>query len=106
MKNNKLLEILRNKYNNEKIPIIINKASCSKLNELSKNKYIVDKTLLMMQFKNTIVSKLKLDSTQTIFIYYDNYILDLNKTCGEQHNKFKNDDYILYLTYCEENVFG
>tara|TARA_B110000858_G_scaffold164121_1_gene190050 strand:+ start:373 stop:834 length:462 start_codon:yes stop_codon:yes gene_type:complete len=99
------IEEMKNKYPN-KVPIIIMKAKASKLETLAKQKYFVDRDIIVQQFKYAIQKKLNLKAHQALFLFNDFYLIDLNITIGALYNLKKNNNDILYLQYCEENAFG
>lgn len=94
------------KKNPNKVPIIVMKAKASKLETLAKQKYFVDRDIIVQQFKYAIQKKLNLKAHQALFLFNDFYLIDLNITIGALYNLKKNNNDILYLQYCEENAFG
>lgn len=101
----KQLNIALEKYPN-KVPIIIQKSNSSKLIELDKNKFLIDKNIKVYEFKYIIQRRIKLKYLQAFFLFNDFWLVDNNQTIGELYEKSKNQDGVLYLKYCEENAFG
>ena len=101
----KQLQMLKERYP-DKVPIIVQKSCSSRLNELPKNKYIIERNLPVASFKYIIQQKLNLGYHQALFLFNEFYIIQNNITIGELYDKKKSEDTVLYLTYCEENAFG
>ena len=101
----KQLKIALEKYPN-KVPIIIQKSSSSKLNDLTKNKFLIDKNIKVYEFKYIIQRRINLKYLQAFFLFHDFWLVDNNQTIGELYHKKKDQNGILYLKYCEENAFG
>jgi GABA(A) receptor-associated protein len=101
----KQLMIMKNKYPN-KVPIVIQKSKSSKLIDLPKNKYLIDRELPVSQFKYLIQKKLNIGIYQALFIFNEFYIVNSACSVGDVYDKCKSTDEILYLSYCEENAFG
>ena len=51
--------------------------------------------------------RIKLDSSQALFIFFDKDIVNTSMTMQHVYNQYKNkDDGMLYATYGGENTFG
>ena len=96
---------LISKYPN-KIPIIINKYADSTLPQLDKHKFIVPKDITIAQFNYIIRKRIKLDPSESIFIYINNLLPPSSSTINELYDMHKSDDGFLYITYTNENTFG
>ena len=95
-----------NKYE-DRIPVIVVKSSRSHLSEIDKNKYLVPQDLTIAQFLHIIRKRLKINATESIFIYIDDKTLPTTSTTiSNLYRDHKDKDGFLYLTYCEENTFG
>src|SRR5689334_7019130 len=91
---------LKEKYP-DKIPTIIEKADTARIQKMEKHKFIFGKELTMGQILLIIRQKLKLDSTQTIFLFVDNRIIPLNDmTVGSLYERESDKDGFLYISYC------
>lgn len=93
-----------NKYPT-RIPIIIEKASKCNL-VLDKTKYLVPSDITVGQFMYVLRRRIKLESSQAIFIYCNNKILGGIQTMGDAYAKLKDKDGFLYLHISTENTFG
>ena len=102
---NKTIEQILIKHPN-KIPIIITKKQGSTINELKKKKYLVSKDFTMGQFIWKIREYLNLNSSEAIFLFTNNTLIQTTITANELYQKQKNDDGILYIKYSSEEVFG
>ena len=89
-----------------RIPIIIEKADKCILNDIDKTKYLVPKDLNMNQFIYIIRKRIKLDNSQSIFFIVDNNVCPSNVPLSSIYEEHKDEDGFLYISYCNENVFG
>ena len=97
---------LKTKYPN-KIPTIIEKSNTAMLQKMDKQKFLFDRELTVGQIIYLIRQKIKLDPTQTIFLFVDNKTIPpTSVTIGEVYDKDADEDGFLYVTYCTEVVFG
>ena len=90
----------------DRLPVIVNKCNNSTLNDLKKNKFLVEKDMKFMNFILTIRNNIDLNKSQTLFVLVNNTLVNGNKTMGEIYNDLKNEDGFLYVTYTSENTFG
>ena len=92
--------------NSNRVPILVIQAKNSRLPNLEKNKFLVDSTILVSEFKYMLQRKLNLKFTEALFLFINFELVNNMLTISELYNKNKQNDNVLYLTYCEENVFG
>lgn len=85
------------------LPIIVD---CKSNITLNKNKYIVLKTLTIDQFMYTLRKKIKIDSSQSIFLLCNNTMISNNQMIINVYNKHHHPDGFLYVILTLENVFG
>ena len=90
----------------DRIPIIVQKHYKSDLPDVDKCKYLVPRDMNLSQFTFVIRKRIKLDSTQTIFITINNGLVPGNKHLSEIYSESKDEDGFLYITYTNENTFG
>lgn len=90
----------------DRIPIIVQKHSTTELPEIDKCKYLVPKNMSITQFSFIIRKRIKLDSSQAIFITINNKLVGSGKTISELYNDEKDEDGFLYMIYTGENTFG
>ena len=89
-----------------RIPIIVEKHTNCKFNDINKKKYLVPKDMVMNQFIYIIRKRIKLESYQTLFVMVGDGLTSSNITLGEIYENRKDKDGFLYITYTSENTFG
>lgn len=94
-----------NKYP-DRIPIIVSKCKNCKLSDIDKEKYLVPKDMNLGQFIYVIRKRIKLESSQALFIMVQNSLQPSNKLIDEIYEKLKDEDGFLYIQYSSENTFG
>ena len=94
------------KYPN-RFPIIISKAKKCELPEIEKTKFLIPGDLTMGQFMFVIRKRIKLADTDSIFLFINEKILPLTSSLvSSVYEEHKDEDGFLYVSYCNENVFG
>tara|TARA_B000000532_G_scaffold243180_1_gene238744 strand:+ start:115 stop:459 length:345 start_codon:yes stop_codon:yes gene_type:complete len=93
------------KYPN-RVPIIVEKSKNSTLTNISKNKYLAPRDLMMNEFIYTIRRNIKLDKSESIFVMVGSRVSPSNVNLGEVYEENKDEDGFLYVTYTSENTFG
>ena len=96
---------IRKKYPN-RIPIFADKAKRSKLKSLAKHKYLVDSSMTLGEFMFYIRNQIKLNSSEALFMYFENKLENCSRTMGDLFNTYKNKDSVLVILYDTENTFG
>lgn len=91
------------KYPN-RIPVICDVSK--KLPELDKHKYLLPEDLKSEFFMQIIRNRIKLNSTQAMYFFAGNKILQTNNYMSEIYNKNKDEDGFLYIYVCAESTFG
>lgn len=94
-----------NKYS-DRIPIIVEKSSESKISDIDKIKFLVPKDLTMGQFAFVIRKRIKLTPEQGLFLLVNNSMVPTSEIMNNIYNNYKDEDGFLYVTYCGENTFG
>ena len=89
-----------------RIPIIVQKSEKCDLIDIKKKKYLVPKELTLQQFIFVIRKRIKLESSQALFIMVNNTLSPATLNLGEIYEKQKDKDGFLYITYSSENTFG
>jgi len=89
-----------------RIPIIVEKCDKCNFQDIDKRKYLVPKDLNINQFTFIIRKRIKLDSSQAIFLMVNNVLCPSNITIGDIYDSYHHDDGFLYITYASENTFG
>ena len=90
----------------DRIPIIVQKYIGTDLPDIDKCKYLVPKDMTMSQFMFVIRKRIKLDSSQTLFITVNNGLVTTSNVLSSIYHDNKDEDGFLYVTYTNENVFG
>ncbi len=90
-----------------KFPIIVEKADNSNVAEIDKHKWLVKGELTIGQFLLTIRRRIKINESESIFIYVNNsYLPGNNETISQVYEKYKDTDNFLYMTYSKEVAYG
>lgn len=89
-----------------RIPIIVEKNDKCKFRDIDKRKYLVPKDLNINQFAFIIRKRIKLDSSQAIFLMVNNILCPSNTTIGDIYDSNHDEDGFLYIIYASENTFG
>ena len=99
-------KIIQN-YSN-KIPVIIEKSSNSKISKTIKTKYIFPNDLKMSELIYIIREKLKINKYDALyFIVDEKYAVTGSELLSELYHKYKDkEDNFLYLNYSEQQIFG
>ena len=91
----------------DKVPIILEKGGDSSLPTFDKQKFLMQRNITVGQFLFIIRSKIKLDPTQSLFIFIDNsHIPTTSITIGEVFDKYGDKDGFLYMSYSSQQTFG
>lgn len=89
-----------------RIPIIVERSNKCDLQEIDKKKYLVPKDMTMGQFVFVIRKRIKLDTSQALFVMVNNTLESSNRLLGEVYDEKASKDGFLYITYTSENTFG
>ena len=91
----------------EKVPIICEKYSKDKSTyTIDKNKFLAGGDLTMGQFVYVIRKRIKIKSTEGLYLFIDNTLLPNTELLSNIYNKYKADDGFLYVQFSLENTFG
>ena len=90
----------------DKLPIIVEKAKNSDIEEIDKTKYLVPEDLTMGQFVYVIRKRLKLTQEKAIFLFVNQILPPTAALVRQIYEDNKKDDGFLYITYSGENAFG
>jgi len=97
---------IKEKYEN-KIPIIVEKSKAGNLPKIDKCKFLVPSDMTLGQFIYVLRRRIKLDEKEAIYIFVDKNVLPQTSASMVQlYDQYKNKDGFLYMSYCNENVFG
>ena len=90
----------------DRIPVICYTNDKS-LPPLDKFKYLVPNDLTMGQFSYVIRKRIKLNPEKAIYLFVNNsHLIPSSTNIKEVYNKFKDEDYFLYISFSSENTFG
>lgn len=89
-----------------RIPIIVEKDNKCNFKDIDKRKYLVPKDLNMNQFIFIVRKRIKLDSSQAIFLMVNGILCPSNTTMGDIYDNNHDKDGFLYIIYASENTFG
>ena len=90
----------------ERIPVIVEKSSRSKVQDIDKNKYLVPDDLTIGQFIFVIRKRLKLTPDKAIFLFINNKLMPSHTLMSKVYENEKDEDNFLYMCYSGENTFG
>ena len=96
---------IKNKHP-DRIPIIVTKGKNCRLKEMDKYKFLAPYDLTLGQFLVVIRKRIQLDNNEALFVFINNTLINTSQTLGGIYNDLKDKDGFLYMTYCNENVFG
>ena len=96
---------IREKYPN-RIPIIVEKADGSDIEEIDKHKYLVPTDLTVGQFMYVIRKRIKLSSEKSIFLFCNEMMPPTGSILAQIYENNKDEDGFLYFKYTGENTFG
>lgn len=97
------------KYNGERIPIIIQKDYREKnIEEASNIKYLSSYDMTFSQVMLVLRKKIKnIDSSLAIYLFTENgVIINSQELVSTLYDKHKDEDGFLYIFYTGENTFG
>ena len=89
-----------------RVPIIVEKHDNCCFEAINKKKYLVPRDMLMNQFIFIIRKRIKLDSSQTLFVMVNNTLVSANDNLGKIYEEKCDKDGFLYMKYSSENTFG
>lgn len=101
------VEKIRIKYP-DKLPIFIIKSKHDKiLPSINNNKFLVSENLKVSDLITLVRNRIELKPEQSLFFFIDNKVIPSTaENLGKLYSEYKNDDNLLIINYCGENVFG
>lgn len=101
------VEKIRIKYPN-KLPIfIIRSKHDTILPSINNNKFLVNEELKVSDLIQLVRNRIELKPEQSLFFFIDNKIIPSTaENLGKLYSEYKNEDDLLIINYCGENVFG
>ena len=91
-----------------RVPVFILKSHKDKLlPDINCNKFIVPEDISVTNLMALVRSRLSLGSEVSMFFFINETVIPCGSdTVGNLYNTYKNEDNILLIYYCGENVFG
>jgi len=90
----------------DRVPVICEKDPKAKLVEMDKSKILVPRDLTVAQFIHVIRQRIKLEPSQTIFLFVNNKLIPTGVAISQVYETHKDVDGFLYVSYSSENYFG
>ena len=91
----------------DRIPIIVEKSrNCTVIPDIDKNKYLVPSDLTVGQFIYVIRKRIKLDASESLFIFVNNVLPTTSQTLGQLYQDYKDADGFLYFAIQGQSTFG
>lgn len=90
----------------DRIPIICERTSNSRMEDIDKKKYLVPRDLTCGQFVYVIRKRLHLRPEKAIFLFIQGTIPNTSAILSHVYEEWKDLDGFLYVSYSDENVFG
>ena len=91
----------------KKIPVICQRdLRCKDVPELRRRKYLVPKSLKVMEFLYYLRRMMTVPEYVSIFLYVNNTLPSLNLTMGLLYEEERCNNGFLYIYYATEHTFG
>jgi GABA(A) receptor-associated protein len=90
----------------DRVPIICERNTKAKIEDIDKKKYLVPCDLTSGQFVYVIRKRLNLRAEKAIFLFVNGVIPSSSQNLVALYDQHKDLDGFLYITYSDENVFG
>lgn len=92
----------------DKLPIYIIKSKNDKiLPNINNNKFLVNDTCKVADLMTLVRNRIDLGSEQSLFFFINESIIPSStQSIGKLYSEYKNEDELLIINYCGENVFG
>lgn len=90
----------------DRIPVIVERADSSTIQDIDKKKYLVPNDLTLGQFIYVIRKRIKLNPEEALFVFVNNRLPATSELMSQIYKNYKSDCGFLYLEYAGENTFG
>ncbi len=89
-------------------PLIVERSDrATVIPNLDRKKYLVPNDMRISQLVHVIRSRGSITPTQAVFVFVaGGKLVSSSDTIESIYNKYKSDDNLLYITYCDEATFG
>jgi GABA(A) receptor-associated protein len=99
--------IMSMKSHEDKVPIIVQAKSESKLVLTGKSKYLISSNETVNTFMYELRKRLSLPSQKALFIFInDNIPVPTQSKLGDIYSKYKDEDGFLKIAFSEEHTYG
>jgi GABA(A) receptor-associated protein len=98
------VERLRKKYP-DRVPLLLIKSPKTTI-DIPKKKFLAPSSLTLSDFLCSIRKLYKVPPEKAIFFYVNNTLPNIGELISTIHQRHKDKDGTLHLTYSEENTFG
>ncbi|XP_022098109.1 gamma-aminobutyric acid receptor-associated protein-like 2 [Acanthaster planci] len=96
---------IRAKYP-ERIPVIVQKAPNSQIQDIDKRKFLVPADITVAQFMWIIRKRIQLPSEKAVFLFVGKALPQSSATMSQIYEAHRDSDGFLYVAYSGENTFG
>lgn len=96
---------IRSKYP-DRIPVIVEKAARTTIQDIDKRKFLVPADLTVAQFMYIIRKRIQLPPEKAMFLFVNRVLPATSSTIGTIYEEHKDEDGFLYIAYSGENTFG
>jgi len=96
---------IRAKYP-DRIPVVVEKAPRSTIQDIDKRKFLVPSDLTVAQFMYIIRKRIQLPPEKAMFLFVNKVLPATSATMGAIYEEHKDEDGFLYIAYSGENTFG
>ena len=96
---------IRKKYP-DRVPVIVEKAESSDIDNIDKKKYLVPADLTFGQFVYFVRERIKLEPEKAIFWFINNTLPPTASLMSQVYKEHKDTDGFLYIVYSDESAFG
>lgn len=92
----------------DRVPVYVSRSKNDKtLPDINNNKFIVPDNITVSDLITIIRKRIKIGSETSIFIFVNKKTIPSGSdTMGSLYEEHKNEDEMLMIEYCGENVFG
>ena len=105
-KRKELSQNLLNKYT-DKVPVILEKDPSSKILELKKTNFLLEKKSTVTQLLQLIRRKTEIKEGEALFLQAKGkYSISGEKSIGEIYKEYKDEDGFVYIMYTTELIYG
>lgn len=96
---------IRSKYP-DRIPVVVEKAPRSSIQDIDKRKFLVPSDLTVAQFMYIIRKRIQLPPEKAMFLFVNKVLPTTSATMGSIYEEHCDEDGFLYIAYSGENTFG